>query len=59
MVVALAASTAFMMPISPARNALAVTPGDDSFTDFVRVGVPSVAIVMVIAALLVRWRLLP
>jgi di/tricarboxylate transporter len=40
MIVALAASTAFMTPISSPVNMLVVTPGEYTFGDFVRVGVP-------------------
>jgi len=58
-IVALAASAAFLMPMASAGNTLAVTPGNYGFTDFVRVGVPSTAIAMVVSAPLVRWRLLP
>ena len=40
MIVALAASTAFMTPVSSPVNTLVVAPGRYSFGDFVRVGVP-------------------
>ena len=40
MIVALASSTAFMTPISSPVNTLVVGPGNYSFGDFVRVGVP-------------------
>ena len=40
MIVALAASTAFMTPVSSPVNTLVVTPGNYTFGDFVRVGVP-------------------
>ena len=40
MTVALAASTAFMTPISSPVNTLVVGPGNYAFGDFVRVGVP-------------------
>ena len=40
MTVALAASTAFMTPVSSPVNMLVVGPGNYRFVDFVRVGVP-------------------
>ena len=40
MIVALAASTAFMTPISSPVNTLVVGPGNYAFGDFVRIGVP-------------------
>jgi di/tricarboxylate transporter len=53
MIVALAASTAFMTPVSSPVNTLVVTPGNYTFGDFVRVGVPLALIVMVVCVLLV------
>lgn len=43
--VALAASAAFMTPVSSPVNTLVVSPGKYSFFDFVRVGVPFTIIV--------------
>ena len=40
MIVALAASTAFMTPVSSPVNTLVVGPGNYTFGDFVRIGVP-------------------
>ena len=57
MIVALAASTAFMTPISSPVNTLVVAPGNYSFGDFVRVGVPFSVVVMVVSVLLVPWLL--
>lgn len=57
MIVALAASTAFMTPVSSPVNTLVVTPGNYRFGDFVRVGVPFSLIVMVVCVLLVPWLL--
>jgi di/tricarboxylate transporter len=57
MIVALAASTAFMTPISSPVNTLVVGPGNYSFGDFVRVGVPFSIIVMIVSVLLVPWLL--
>ncbi|MDL2320989.1 SLC13 family permease [Desulfosarcina sp. OttesenSCG-928-B08] len=53
MTVALAASAAFMTPVSSPVNTLVASPGKYSFFDFVRIGVPLVAIVMVITLVLV------
>jgi di/tricarboxylate transporter len=53
MIVALAASTAFMTPVSSPVNTLVVTPGNYSFGDFVRIGVPFSLVVMVICVFLV------
>jgi di/tricarboxylate transporter len=47
MIVALAASTAFMTPVSSPVNTLVVTPGNYTFWDFVRIGVPFAIIVMI------------
>jgi len=57
MIVALAASTAFMTPISSPVNTLVVAPGNYGFGDFVRVGVPLSIAVMVVSVLLVPWLL--
>ena len=57
MIVALAASTAFMTPISSPVNTLVVGPGNYRFVDFVRVGVPFSVIVMIVCVLLVPWLL--
>jgi len=59
MMVALAASTAFMTPVSSPVNTLVVTPGNYRFADFLRVGVPFALIVLVICVLLVPWLLPP
>jgi len=53
MIVALAASTAFMTPISSPVNTLVVAPGQYSFGDFVRVGVPFSVVVLIFKMLLV------
>ena len=57
MIVALAASTAFMTPISSPVNTLVVGPGNYAFGDFVRIGVPFAVVVMLVSVLLVPWLL--
>lgn len=49
MAVAIAASAAFMTPVSSPVNTLVVAPGRYSFGDFIKIGVPFVFIVMAIA----------
>ena len=53
MIVALAASTAFMTPISSPVNTLVVGPGQYSFGDFVKVGAPFSVIAAIVSVLLV------
>ena len=53
MIVALAASTAFMTPVSSPVNTLVVVPGNYAFGDFVRVGLPFSLIVLVVSVLMV------
>ncbi|MCW5729743.1 MAG: SLC13 family permease [Alphaproteobacteria bacterium] len=53
MTVALAASAAFMTPVSSPVNTLVVGPGGYRFGDFVRVGTPFAIIVLVTVVLLV------
>ncbi len=55
MTVALAASAAFMTPISSPVNTLVLGPGQYRFADFVRVGVPFTLLVMLVSVLLVPW----
>jgi di/tricarboxylate transporter len=57
MIVALAASSAFMTPISSPVNTLVVGPGNYAFGDFVRVGVPFTMVVLIVSVLLVPWLL--
>ncbi|WP_442482935.1 SLC13 family permease [Aeoliella sp. SH292] len=57
MIVALAASTAFMTPVSSPVNTLVVGPGNYKFGDFLRVGVPFSIIVLIASVLLVPWLL--
>ncbi len=53
MIVALAASTAFMTPVSSPVNTLVVTPGNYSFGDFVKIGVPFSIVVMIVSVIMV------
>ena len=53
MTVAIAASAAFMSPVSSPVNTLVVAPGGYSFLDFVKVGVPMTVLVMVVALVLI------
>ena len=53
MTVALAASAAFMTPVSSPVNTLILDPGRYRFTDFVRIGVPFTALVMLVSVVLV------
>lgn len=57
MIVALAASTAFMTPVSSPVNTLVVAPGHYTFGDFVRIGVPFSLIVLIVSIVLVPWLL--
>jgi di/tricarboxylate transporter len=57
MIVALAASSAFMTPISSPVNTLVVVPGDYAFGDFVKLGVPFTIVVLIVSVLLVPWLL--
>jgi di/tricarboxylate transporter len=59
MIVALAASTAFMTPVSSPVNTLVVTPGRYTFADFVRIGVPFSIVVLIVSVILVPWLLPP
>lgn len=53
MIVALAASTAFVTPVSSPVNTLVVTPGNYVFSDFIKVGAPFAVIVLVVSVFLV------
>ena len=57
MIVALAASTAFMTPMSSPVNTLVVGPGNYTFGDFMRIGVPLSILAMIVSVLLVGWLL--
>ncbi|AMO47981.1 Di-and tricarboxylate transporter [Kosakonia oryzendophytica] len=53
MMVAMAASAAFMTPVSSPVNTLVLGPGNYQFSDFVKIGVPFTLLVMVVCALLI------
>ncbi|MNE85539.1 hypothetical protein D3C80_1825530 [compost metagenome] len=55
MIVALAASAAFMTPVSSPVNTLVLGPGQYRFADFVKVGVPFTVLVMVVSVFMVPW----
>ena len=53
MTVALAASTAFMTPVSSPVNTLVVGPGNYRFGDFVKIGVPFSIVTLIVCVLLI------
>lgn len=53
MIIAIAASSAFMTPVSSPVNTLVLGPGGYKFGDFVRIGVPFTLLVMVASVVLV------
>lgn len=53
MAVAMAASTAFMTPVSSPVNTLVLGPGNYSFSDFVKLGVPFTLIVMAVCIVMI------
>ncbi|TVQ33869.1 MAG: SLC13 family permease [Phycisphaeraceae bacterium] len=53
MIVALAASTAFVTPVASPVNTLVVTPGNYKFGDFVRIGGPFAVITLIVCVFLV------
>jgi di/tricarboxylate transporter len=55
MTVALAASAAFMTPVSSPVNTLVLGPGQYRFADFVKIGVPFTLLVMLVTVLMVPW----
>ena len=55
MTVALAASAAFITPVSSPVNMLVVGPGDYRFGDFVRIGLPLTLLVLVATVVLVPF----
>lgn len=55
MIIAIAASAAFMTPVSSPVNTLVLGPGNYKFGDFVRMGVPFTLLVMVVSVIIVPW----
>jgi len=53
MMVAMAASAAFMTPVSSPVNTLVLGPGNYRFSDFVKTGVPFTLIVMVVCVVMI------
>jgi di/tricarboxylate transporter len=53
MIVALAASTAFVTPVSSPVNTLVVTPGGYRFGDFIKIGGPFALLTMIVCVFLV------
>ena len=53
MVVAIAASAAFMTPVSSPVNTMVVGPGDYKFADFIKIGVPFTLIIMLVTVFIV------
>lgn len=53
MAVAMAASAAFMTPVSSPVNTLVLGPGRYSFSDFVKLGVPFTLMVMIISVVMI------
>jgi di/tricarboxylate transporter len=57
MIVALAASCAFMTPVSSPVNMLVMAPGNYRFSDFLKIGVPFTGIALILSVILVPWLL--
>ncbi|WP_429035797.1 SLC13 family permease [Aeromonas media] len=55
MTIAIAASAAFMTPVSSPVNTLVLGPGNYKFMDFIRVGVPFTVLVMVVSVIAIPW----
>ncbi|CAI1848721.1 Na(+)/dicarboxylate symporter [Serratia proteamaculans] len=55
MIIAIAASAAFMTPVSSPVNTLVLGPGNYKFGDFIRMGVPFTLLVMVVSVIIVPW----
>lgn len=53
MVVAIAASAAFMTPVSSPVNTMVIGPGGYKFADFIKIGVPFTLIVMLVTVFIV------
>ncbi|UOE44183.1 SLC13 family permease [Agromyces larvae] len=57
MVVVLAASAAFMTPVSSPVNTLVLGPGRYRFADFLKIGAPFTVVVLIVAITMVPWLL--
>lgn len=55
MTVAIAASAAFMTPVSSPVNTLVMGPGQYRFMDFVKIGVPFTLLVLLLTVLVIPW----
>ena len=55
MTIAIAASAAFMTPVSSPVNTLVLGPGNYKFMGFIRVGVPFTVLVMVVSVIAIPW----
>ncbi|WP_429109466.1 SLC13 family permease [Aeromonas veronii] len=55
MTIAIAASAAFMTPVSSPVNTLVLGPGNYKFADFIRIGVPFTLLVMVVSVVAIPW----
>ena len=55
MIVAVAASAAYMTPVSSPVNTLVVGPGNYDLMDFVKVGVPLAVLVLIVSVLMIPW----
>jgi di/tricarboxylate transporter len=53
MIIGIAASAAFMTPVSSPVNTLVLGPGDYRFGDFIRMGVPFTVLVMIVSVMVV------
>ena len=53
--IAIAASAAFMTPVSSPVNTLVLGPGNYKFMDFVHIGVPFTLLVMVVSVIAIPW----
>lgn len=53
MIIAVAASAAFMTPVSSPVNTMVLGPGGYKFADFVKVGVPFTLLVMIVSVFLI------
>lgn len=55
MTVAVAASAAFMTPVSSPVNTLVLVPGQYRFGDYLRVGVPFTVLLLLVCVLVMPW----